>query len=563
VFETTKRWEGQIVDGRFLLRQFLGGSDHSAVFLTEHGEGEKQKAAIKLVPADPATANLQISQWEAAAGLSHPNLLKLLDGGQCRIDGNDLLFLVMEYAEENLSQILPERALAADETREMLGAVLDALEFLHGKGFVHRDVKPANILAIGDKLKLSSDAICVAGQAPAFHRKAGAYDAPEAISGMLSPAGDVWALGTTLVEVLTQRLPEWQSGPHVEPVVPATLPAPFLDIARQCLRVDPQKRISIADISARLSARAALASAAAAGAPASATAVAAPLPPPPVAPKTVISQAVPPRPAMRPKPSPRPPNYYGEARRKPRYMAPLIVGALVVAAIVTVPRLVVHRSANPSSAAAASGAEPSVTAAKSATAAVAPHSDSPNAKSGPSSAKNKDRADTQGKLRTDPGNASLAKSDPAKSDPAKLESAKVEPVKSTTATAQPSAAPPAPANAVAPASSAKTAVPTSGSAKGEVLDQVLPDISQKARNTIQGKVRVSVKVHVDPSGAVSDAALDSPGPSKFFADLALQAARKWVFSPPEMNGRSVASEWRLQFDFRQKETTVATTQTTP
>jgi TonB family protein len=106
-------------------------------------------------------------------------------------------------------------------------------------------------------------------------------------------------------------------------------------------------------------------------------------------------------------------------------------------------------------------------------------------------------------------------------------------------------------------------VPTSGSAKGEVLDQVLPDISQKARNTIQGKVRVSVKVHVDPSGAVSDAALDSPGPSKFFADLALQAARKWVFSPPELNGRSVASEWRLQFDFRQKQTTVATTQTTP
>ncbi|MGA2095639.1 MAG: TonB family protein [Candidatus Acidiferrum sp.] len=564
--ETTKRWEGQIVDGRFPLRQFLGGSDHSAVFLTEHGEGEKQKAAIKLVPADPATANLQISQWEAAAGLSHPNLLKLLDGGRCQMEGNDLLFLVMEYAEENLSQILPERALAADETREMLGPVLDALEFLHGRGFVHGDVKPANILAIGDKLKLSSDAICGAGQAPAFHRKAGAYVAPEAISGMLSPAGDVWALGTTLVEVLTQRLPEWQPGPHVEPVVPATLSSPFLDIARQCLRVDPRKRISIADISARLSVRAPLASAAAAGAPASATAVAAPLPPPPlapVAPKTIISQAVPPRPAMKPMPSPHPPNHYREARPRPRYMVPLIVGALVVAAFLAVPRLFVHRSANPSSAAAASGAESSATGAKSANSAVAAHSDSPNAKSGPSTAKNKDRAETQTKLGTDPGNASLPKSDMEKLESAKVEPTKVEPVSSTTATAQPSATPPAPTNAVAPGNTAKSAVPTSGSAKGEVLDQVLPDISQKARNTIQGKVRVSVKVHVDPSGAVSDAALDSPGPSKFFADLALQAARKWVFSPPELNGRSVASEWRLQFDFRQKQTTVATTQTTP
>src|SRR5208282_4236130 len=109
--EASKQWEGQIVDGVFPLRQYLGGSDHSAVFLTEHGEGEPQKAAIKLVPSDPATADAQLSNWEFAAQLSHPNLLRLFRSGRCRIDGKDLLYLVMEYAEENLSQILPERAL--------------------------------------------------------------------------------------------------------------------------------------------------------------------------------------------------------------------------------------------------------------------------------------------------------------------------------------------------------------------------------------------------------------------------------------------------------------------
>ena len=82
-----------------------------------------------------------------------------------------------------------------------------------------------------------------------------------------------------------------------------------------------------------------------------------------------------------------------------------------------------------------------------------------------------------------------------------------------------------------------------GSSKGEVLDQVLPDVSGKARATIHGKVRVSVMVHVDPSGGVSEAEFDSPGPSKFFADLAMQAARKWAFTPPEVNGKSVASEY--------------------
>jgi TonB family protein len=102
-----------------------------------------------------------------------------------------------------------------------------------------------------------------------------------------------------------------------------------------------------------------------------------------------------------------------------------------------------------------------------------------------------------------------------------------------------------------------------GSAKGEVLDQILPDVSEKARATIHGKVRVSVKVHVDPSGGVTGAEFDSPGPSQYFADQALQAARKWAFTPPEVNGKSVASEWRLRFEFTQNNTRVIPPQTTP
>lgn len=58
--EAAKQWEGQIVDGVFTLRQYLGGSDHSAVFLTEYGEREPRRAAIKLYPAEQATADLQL-----------------------------------------------------------------------------------------------------------------------------------------------------------------------------------------------------------------------------------------------------------------------------------------------------------------------------------------------------------------------------------------------------------------------------------------------------------------------------------------------------------------------
>jgi len=71
-------------------------------------------------------------------------------------------------------------------------------------------------------------------------------------------------------------------------------------------------------------------------------------------------------------------------------------------------------------------------------------------------------------------------------------------------------------------------------ARGEVLDQVLPDVSEKALATIHGVVRVAVRVHVDPTGNVSDAALDSSGPSKYFADLALQARSRRPQRPQRM-----------------------------
>ncbi len=542
--EALKKWEGQVVEGIFPLRQYLGGSDHSAVFLTECGNGDPQKAVIKLFPFDLATADMQLSSWEFAGQLSHPNLLRLFRSGRCRIDGNDLLYLVMEYAEEDLSQILPQRALTPEETRDMLGPVLDALEYLHGRGFVHGDLKPANILATGDHLKLSSDRSSRIGESLSVSRKAGAYDPPEAISGMLTPAADVWSLGATLVEVLTQHLPEWQPAPNRELLVPVNLPAPFLEIARACLRLEPHRRISVAEIAARMNPRAvAAASASVPGSRPSVSPVApagqvSPLPPQPMA-----SLPVPPRGAARMQNNPhRPPPYRGSGSRS-RFLVPLVVGALLFAAILTVPRLLPHRP-DAKSAATVVPDKPAETAIR-----------KPAESAGSSKAKPEhESAVSQTAKSVAPAVPQAVQRNAPAAAPDSL--------KTTSEKEQPSRA----ASSAATAASEETPKPGVrgiASAKGEVLDQVLPDVSQKARATIHGKVRVSVKVHVDPSGGVSQAEFDSPGPSQFFADLALQASRKWAFTPPEVNGKSVASEWQLRFEFTQKDTKVIPRQTAP
>src|SRR5260370_27452082 len=153
--ETWKGWEGSTVDGRFQLQSYLGCSDHSAVFLAEGGADDSGKAAIKLVAADPAGAGDQLLQWEAAGELTHPNLIRMFSRGRCELEGTELLYVVMEYAEENLSQILPDRALTAEEARAMLPPILLALQCGHDKGFVHGHIHPSDALAVGEPAKLT------------------------------------------------------------------------------------------------------------------------------------------------------------------------------------------------------------------------------------------------------------------------------------------------------------------------------------------------------------------------------------------------------------------------
>src|SRR5438128_1736272 len=77
-----RQCEGQVIANRFRLRHYLGGTDDSAVFLTQLAGPQSQKAAIKFITAGP-TADLQLSLWHRSTELAHPNLIRMLDVGRC------------------------------------------------------------------------------------------------------------------------------------------------------------------------------------------------------------------------------------------------------------------------------------------------------------------------------------------------------------------------------------------------------------------------------------------------------------------------------------------------
>lgn len=533
--ETSKQWVGHLVDEKFLLEQYLGGTDHSAVFLT-HLREPASPAAIKVVVVNPSDAETQLARWRVAAQLSHPHLLRVFQSGRCELGGMELVYVVMEYAPEDLSQILPQRALTGAETREMLEPVLDALVYLHGKSLVHGHIKPANILAIDDKVKLSSDALFPAGESRAVSRELDAYDAPEAATAALSTAADVWSLGMSLTEALTRTLPVRQDTLQSDPLLPKHLPDPFLEIVRRSLRLDPHRRWSVGNIAAHLNPKPLLAASAAAGAtPASPPSLSAPQPPMPAAPPARI-------------PAPKLPAISREAplkNAKPgsgsRLLVPALVGAFVVIALFAVPKFFSQRPSNPASASVAPTQPPQQT---------------------PDARHLLPRQKSPGKK--EPSAAALTA--PVVSPPAESSmktASERQPVDHSSNSVSTVSVP-----VPAPSSSAKEAnaveLPSSNApSRGEVLDQVLPQVSDKARATIRGKVRVAVNVQVDAAGNVAQAELESPGPSKFFADLALQAARRWEFSSPEVAGRSVPSAWQIRFEFTQDGTKVFPIQQAP
>jgi serine/threonine-protein kinase len=555
--EAWKTWEGQAVDG-FPLRQYLGGSDHSAVYLTQLNSSGEEKAAIKFIPAD-ASAYAQLAKWRVAGELTHAHLLQLIRVGRWELADTNFLYVVMEYAEENLSEILPQRALEPDEVRQVLESALDALTYLHGQGLAHTRIKPGNILAAGDQLKLSSDTLSEIGSAPVGLAQPGIYAAPESTTAPISAAADVWSLGVTLVEALTQRTPVLRGQMDVELPVPETIPAPYLDMARRCLQVDPSRRASLKEISALLNptltapyrdasqhadghtaatqSPETLVAALEHREPPKAVPVAETVPAVETSKKSLASQQVSLLPHTLLPASPVRDTTSKPARRKSRAAIPLVAAIILLAAILLAPRVLNRFSQLQPQAATV---EPSI--------APAPSSLTPPASTSAPVAP----ASTQTKTEKRAAEKEAAR---------ERSSAAARETVSSSDTVNPVSNHSVDATEARPASkSAKIA--QTNPARGAVLYQVVPDISQRARDTIQGTVRVGVKVHVDDAGKVTGAELDNFS-SKFFGDQAVQVARRWTFTPPQVDGRNAPSEWLLRFEFTQKATKVFPTQTSP
>src|SRR5690242_3730025 len=209
-----------------------------------------------------------LSEIRIAAGLQHPHLLPLLDSGEA--DG--FLYYIMPYVEgESLRERLNrDHGLPVPEVLRILRDVVDALAYAHGRGVVHRDIKPDNVMLSGRHALVTdfgvAKAITGATGRPAL-TTAGvavgtpAYMAPEQATAdpNLDERVDIYAVGVLAYELLTGRTPF--ARPTAQAILAAqvterpdpvtrhreSVPAALAALVMRCLEKNPADRWQRAD----------------------------------------------------------------------------------------------------------------------------------------------------------------------------------------------------------------------------------------------------------------------------------------------------------------------------
>jgi len=196
---------GGMLDGGCELKEVLEAREGAARFRVRIlGSGGRQGTGYFLqLPAKEAEDQLDI--WHTLREIQHPNLNRPLAVGRQPVGGADSIYMVLAEADEKLSAVVPERPLEWEEAAEVLQSLEKALAHLHACGLIHGSVSPETVQAVGYTIQLDTESVRRLGSKPRIEWAKAQYLAPESKGANSTKAADVWCLGATLFEILTQE----------------------------------------------------------------------------------------------------------------------------------------------------------------------------------------------------------------------------------------------------------------------------------------------------------------------------------------------------------------------
>ncbi|MBV9084941.1 MAG: SPOR domain-containing protein [Acidobacteriaceae bacterium] len=245
----TPNWaelQGTLLEGGYELAECVASDESSASFRVRILGDRFTKAVANLFAPD-AISGAQIALWAEARQFRNQNLGTPLASGQVSAGTASLPYVIFAEGEETLDAVLKQRPLTQQEAIELARSLVNALGFLHSRGFVGACVAPEYVLAIGDSIQFSLRGMRRINTPIPETAAAAKYKAPESGVENVTAAADIWCLGATLFEAVTQRV--WSEERREEI---GSLPAPVNTIVERCVDAQPQARCSLADIRAML-----------------------------------------------------------------------------------------------------------------------------------------------------------------------------------------------------------------------------------------------------------------------------------------------------------------------
>jgi serine/threonine-protein kinase len=256
--------EGSDFDGRYRVLGRIGGGGMADVYLAEDTHLQR-RLALKVLHRRFAQDREFVERFrreaEAAAGLSHPNVVAVYDRGE--FDGN--YYIAMQYVEGPTLRELIDRGLTIEQAVAIVRQVLEAARFAHRNGIVHRDLKPRNVIVDPEGSAVVTDfGIARAGVSDITQTGSVMgtphYLSPEQAQGHeVTAVSDLYSIGVMLYETLTGRVPfEAESAIAIAmkqvsevPQRPSSLNprvSPALDaVVMRALEKDPGQRFQNAD----------------------------------------------------------------------------------------------------------------------------------------------------------------------------------------------------------------------------------------------------------------------------------------------------------------------------
>ncbi len=260
-----QRPEDQLRVGPYRLLRRLGIGGMGEVFLAERDDREyRQEVALKLVRPGLDSARIVERfrrERQILAGLEHPNIARLLDGGTT--DDGKPYFVMEAIAGEPIDRYCDRLRLDINRRLELFRTVCSAVRFAHQHLIVHRDLKPSNILITDDgtvklldfgiaKLLVTEDDVAETELTLATERPLTlGYASPEQVRGEpVTAASDVYALGCLAYRLLTGRLPFELTGlprRDAEKIILEHDPLPLSVAISRLRRDDPATAAAIAE----------------------------------------------------------------------------------------------------------------------------------------------------------------------------------------------------------------------------------------------------------------------------------------------------------------------------